>query len=403
MFWTVMWTIAGCAALWWLWAHLWVSSLPRARWWRTALALFSLAQIAALAWVLAPSRVPVEMPTAVRAWVYIWNMLALPIGVLLGVVCVAGWCAWALVRRARRRAPGPTASPTAGPTPEGPRMTRRQLLAASAVAAPPVLGGVGLAKGLWELDHFRVRDIDVPLAGLPADLEGATFAHVTDVHAGRYTRGTVLREIARRVNSLRCDAILMTGDLIDRDLSDLPEALAMVARFDRPVYLCEGNHDLFESREGFASGVRAAGFPLLRNQADTLRIRGVPVQMLGIRWGGQGRGRGASVDEHLRDIDHLRDPDAFQVLLAHHPHAFDGATRLGIPLTLGGHTHGGQLMLSDDAGAGPLLYRYWSGLYRARGPAGRDSASVISNGVGNWFPLRLNAPAEIVRVTLRRA
>ncbi|MCC6951957.1 MAG: metallophosphoesterase [Phycisphaerales bacterium] len=400
MFWTVMWTVAGCAALWWLWAHLWVGSLPRARWWRAVLAAFSLAQIAALGWALAPTRVGVEMPTFVRAWVYIWNMLALPLGVILGVTCAVGWGVWRLTVLARRR---PKLAPAPAPAQDGPSLTRRQLLAASAVAAPPVLSGVGLAKGLWELDSFRVRDITVPLAALPGDLDGATFAHVTDVHVGRYTRGAVLREIARRVNSLRCDAVLMTGDLIDRNLSDLPEALVMVARFDGPVYLCEGNHDLFESREGFAAGVRAAGFPLLRNEAATLRLRGVPVQLLGIRWGGPGRGRDASVEDHLREIENLRDPDAFQILLAHHPHAFDGAVRRGIPLTLGGHTHGGQLMLSDDAGAGPLLYRYWSGLYQSDGPDGPTGACVISNGVGNWFPLRLNAPAEVVRVTLRRA
>jgi predicted MPP superfamily phosphohydrolase len=28
---------------------------------------------------------------------------------------------------------------------------------------------------------------------------------------------------------------------------------------------------------------------------------------------------------------------------------------------------------------------------------------VVSNGVGNWFPLRINAPAEIVKITLRTA
>jgi hypothetical protein len=55
-------------------------------------------------------------------------------------------------------------------------------------------------------------------------------------------------------------------------------------------------------------------------------------------------------------------------------------------------------MLTSRAGAGPLLYRYWSGLYtRASG------ALVVSNGVGNWFPVRLQAPAEIVHLTLRRA
>ena len=92
----------------------------------------------------------------------------------------------------------------------------------------------------------------------------------------------------------------------------------------------------------------------------------------------------------------FRDPEAFTILLAHHPHAFDRAAAAGIPLTLSGHTHGGQLMLTRNIGAGPLLFKYWSGLYR-KGP----SALAVSNGVGNWFPLRINAPAEILHLTLR--
>ncbi|MBU0639220.1 MAG: hypothetical protein KKB50_10180 [Planctomycetes bacterium] len=88
--------------------------------------------------------------------------------------------------------------------------------------------------------------------------------------------------------------------------------------------------------------------------------------------------------------------DAFTILLAHHPHAFDRAAEAGIPLTLAGHTHGGQLMLGNDVGAGSVLFKYCSGPYR-RGA----STLVVSNGVGNWFPLRVNAPAEILHLTLR--
>ena len=58
-------------------------------------------------------------------------------------------------------------------------------------------------------------------------------------------------------------------------------------------------------------------------------------------------------------------------------------------------------MLSDAVGFGPLLYRYWSGLYCK--PASNGASLVVSNGVGNWFPLRVNAPAEIVHLTLRRS
>jgi predicted MPP superfamily phosphohydrolase len=93
----------------------------------------------------------------------------------------------------------------------------------------------------------------------------------------------------------------------------------------------------------------------------------------------------------------LREAGAFPIFLAHHPHLFDGAAAAGLPLVLAGHTHGGQLMLSDNVGVGPLRFRYWSGTYR-RG----DARLFVNNGVGNWFPLRVNAPAEIVKLTLRR-
>jgi predicted MPP superfamily phosphohydrolase len=53
-------------------------------------------------------------------------------------------------------------------------------------------------------------------------------------------------------------------------------------------------------------------------------------------------------------------------------------------------------MLNERLGVGPVMFRYWSGVYRKQ-----DSALVVSNGVGNWFPLRINAPAEIVHLTLR--
>ena len=82
-------------------------------------------------------------------------------------------------------------------------------------------------------------------------------------------------------------------------------------------------------------------------------------------------------------------------------HAYYGDSHIlrGVDLTLSGHTHGGQLMLSSSVGFGPLLYRYWSGLYRK--PEPNEAALVVSNGAGNWFPLRTGAPAEIIDLTLR--
>jgi predicted MPP superfamily phosphohydrolase len=275
----------------------------------------------------------------------------------------------------------------------------------AAVATPPVLtlaagvGGYGQSRG------FRIRPIDVTIPRLPKELEGATIAVISDIHAGKFTDEKVMARIAEAANNLRADLILAPGDIIDFSLSDLPSAIDTMSKMDAAggVYLCEGNHDLFESREGFEQKVKSAGLGLLINETANLKLRGRNVQIHGLRWGAEGRqtrGRGYDDDAGAREnfavIRDNIDPDAFSIAVAHHPHAFEAAADNGVHLTVAGHTHGGQLMLTEDIGAGPMMFRYWSGLYQKP-----ESSLVVSNGVGNWLPLRINAPAEIVHVTLR--
>jgi predicted MPP superfamily phosphohydrolase len=250
------------------------------------------------------------------------------------------------------------------------------------------------------LNQFRVRHLVVPIRDLPRDLDGTTIAHVSDMHVGRFTSGRVLREMVRVVNELRADLVLLTGDLINDALTTLDEGIDLVRALDPRLglYLIEGNHDLIENASEFERRVKASGIPFLLDESAIASVHGVPVQLLGLSWT---RRHGANHDEAIsrsvRALLQQRRPDVFPILLAHHPHAFDAAAEAGMPLTLSGHTHGGQLMLNEQLGFGPVLFRYWSGLY-TRG----ESKLIVSNGVGNWFPVRANAPAELIHLTLRR-
>ena len=142
--------------------------------------------------------------------------------------------------------------------------------------------------------------------------------------------------------------------------------------------------------------VRAARLPLLLDESATVLLpgRSSPIQILGMAWSRSGGSIAGSMSSLMRQ----RNSNAFPILLSHHPHAFDAAAPANIPLTLSGHTHGGQIMLNERLGAGPAMFRYWSGLYQKPG----GSKLIVSNGVGNWFPLRINAPAEILHITLRK-
>jgi predicted MPP superfamily phosphohydrolase len=299
--------------------------------------------------------------------------------------------------RAASAGAGPDPSPSATPPPAGEAASRRQFLGALTTAAPALLTGAGVAYSRAQLREFRVRPIVVALPGLPPELDGLRLALVSDLHVGAFTRGETVRRVVEETSRLDADLVLLPGDLIDNALADLPGALDAVCNMQsrHGAYLCAGNHDLIEDGAEFVRRVKARA-PLLVNESRVVPVRGRAVQLLGLPWE---RDEGRIADS-VRRLALQVAPGAFPILLAHHPHAFDAAAAAGIPLTVSGHTHGGQLMLGA-VGFGPLLYRYWSGLYRK--PAHGGAALVVSNGVGNWFPLRVGAPAELIHLTLRSA
>ncbi len=373
---------------WWLWADRRLRRLgSTGRKARIALGLAMLFILIGFVWVVLGRRelLAVPLPAEWYALVLLWGLIFLP---LLALPTMVVWSLGSLARRIFVRKPIPRDSAVR-------QWTRREWLSGGLVSLPVWATFGTAAFCLPQLKRFRVRELTVSIKDLPTALDGMRIAHLSDTHVGKFTRGAVLEEIVAATNRLEADLVLFTGDLIDSTLRDLPVAVKMLQRLrsGSGLFVIEGNHDLFDDPAGFEKGVRAGGLTMLRNQAATVTVRGVPVQILGILWN-----RGVAAMNHdVDEVAALRDPAAFPILLAHHPHAFDRAAELGFPLTFAGHTHGGQLMLTPEFGAGPTIFRYWSGLYQKAA-----SALVVSNGTGNWFPLRVNAPAEIIHLTLRK-
>jgi predicted MPP superfamily phosphohydrolase len=420
--------VTGLASLVWWWAaDRRLRRIGARRFWRLLLAAFVLGLTAYAVllgvmsfWWAVPRFVPI--PWAVAS--YLWHTAVLPgfLGLYL-VIITLGWARRGL--RARRRArPGdesvstPEAPEASEDEPTSPRPSRRQVLGAAAVALPP-LATLGVAAwGSAEQGRFGVRIVDLRLPTLPPDLDGLTIAHVSDLHLGKFTPKSTARRVADAVNAMGADFVAFTGDLIDvGDWSQFAPGVEFLRSLTprHGLLMIEGNHDVMNDAHTFEDAARGAGLPLMLDEATTFRVPGkaTAVQFLGLTWGawvwGRDVGRtGVDADRQFREFSDdaaaasvqrvltLRDPAAFPIVLAHHPHAFDASAAVGLPLTLSGHTHGGQIMLTDHLGGGPIRFRYWTGLYRKA-----KSQLYISNGIGNWYPLRVNAPAEITHLTLR--
>lgn len=424
VFWLIFLSVPSATVAWWVLTHRAVGRLPvaagRRLVMRAAVGAFFFSVLSVFVWImverLADAAPP---PTWARTWTFVWFIAALPASLAIWLVTAITLRAWR--KPAAMGPPGPAAGSVAAAAGPPAELSRRDFLTLTAVAAPPLLTAGFSIKAHVEHGTFQTREHLVRVDGLPRELEGVTIAHVSDIHIGRYTDAPLLRKIVEQTNNLRCDLIALTGDLIDFDIDELPTCIDMLRRFDAPsgVVICEGNHDLFQDPGAFRYGLKTAGLNLLLNESITHRIRGVECEVSGLQWGLPGKQmRAAGLKEnfgHLQALlggndgtkpagaiaDSRRAP--FRLHLAHHPHAFELAGQNGVDLTLAGHTHGGQLMLADGIGPASFVYKYLSGLYSEQNTAGRRVSCVVSNGTGNWFPLRLGAPAEISKITLVRA
>jgi len=265
-----------------------------------------------------------------------------------------------------------------------------------ALAAPFVALSYGALIG--RLD-FHVREIDLPIPGLPADLDGLRILHLSDIHLSEFLSEAQLAHVIDAANNLRPHLAAITGDLISAPGDPLDACLRQLARLktDAGVVGCMGNHERFARVESYAATAgRRLGLSFLRDQSQALRFGQATMNIAGVDY--QPLFEKAN---YLRGAEKLVQPGDFNLLLSHNPDVFPVAARQGYNLMLSGHTHGGQVsveILDQAINPARFLTPYFYGLYR-KGSA----AAYVTRGIGTiGIPARIGAPPEISLLRLRK-
>lgn len=348
------------------------------------------------------SRIPYIAPWI--AWQFLgWIFCGLVTVYLLGKGVV--WLVGRIVRRAPSavRRESPIEQSGALRTAHGARLSRRQFLARATYTY--AAAGLGLsAYGIWSAERTPVvtrRTLVFP--DLPPALHGLRIAHLSDVHAGVHMPQEKMEEIVAQTNALGADLIVQTGDMIDISQAFIPDYVRAFRDLHAPlgVVTVLGNHDRYTGQDAVIRGVRDAGQVFVQNGVHVTERGGAAIALIGIDDPRNWRADDPQ-DEDLELALRLTPPakDAFRILLAHRPGAFDGAAPRSIPLTLAGHIHGGQFYLPVIGWSpGRLITKYVMGHF-TRG----SSQLYVSRGIGVvGIPLRIFAPPEIALFELRRA
>ena len=280
-------------------------------------------------------------------------------------------------------------------TPELPSPARRGFLrAASFVAGTIPLVAAAYGFGKERLD-FRLHRVDIPIANLPADLDGLKIAQLSDIHAGDFMPADQVRRAVDLANSLGADLAVVTGDFITSNGDPLQQCIAELSRLRAPlgVWGCNGNHEIYADAEDLAEELfNRYGMRLLRQNNAELTWKGEAFNLIGVDYQRQHSPLGLEVPM-LQTIEPLVRHDVPNILLSHNPNSFQRAAELGIELSLAGHTHGGQVkveIIDHSWSPARFITPFVAGLYqlplRSRDSASNGSAKsalYVNRGLGH--------------------
>jgi len=234
-----------------------------------------------------------------------------------------------------------------------------------------------------------VKKINVSIKNLPKDWIGKKIVQISDVHLGHIYRDEYLRAVAKRIDSLQPDAIVITGDLFDGTDGNVDIFVEPLNLLEAPkgVFYASGNHEIYLGIDKAFEVLAKTKIICLRNEVKNVD----GLQFVGIEYP-----QGEKVDV-AKTIKRMSDFDRRQpsVLLWHMPVQISKIRKLGISLMLSGHTHKGQLFPFGIC-TKFMFAGYDYGL-RKKG----NFSVYTSSGLGTWgAPIRTEKHSEIVEITL---
>ena len=267
--------------------------------------------------------------------------------------------------------------------------------------------------GVFNRSNINEKNVEVEIASLPKPFDGYKIAQISDLHLGSYNKDTTfVAKLVERLNSLEVDAVAFTGDIVNRNSSELLPFVEILSRIRTKdgVFSVLGNHDYGDYRDWESDEAKKANMHLMYDLQKRMKWRLLldefvtiyrdadSVAIIGVENLGDPPFKNYG---SLEKADSLIDNSVVKILLSHSPAHWErqikNNKKNNIALTLSGHTHAMQIELF---GLSPAVfrYKYWGGLYC-------DSLQqqlYVNIGVGTVaMPMRIGATPEITILTLR--
>lgn len=258
----------------------------------------------------------------------------------------------------------------------------------------------GLYAWRFEDHWLRIERREMPLDGLGIGFDGATVAHISDLHCSPIVLERYLRQCVDTINAMGVDFVVITGDFITGH-KHYARRVARVLKGLRPkiaTLAVLGNHDygIFHPRgiggtrglaEYLTRELSDANISVVLNETRTFHRNGSSVQFVGVEDFWSPRYNPYAAFAKAASGSPI-------VALCHNPDAAVQLAHCGAQWVLAGHTHGTGLpnavLPADNS-------HFIAGEY----DLGNGRALYVNRGLGYGRRIRLNSRPEITLFTMR--
>lgn len=215
-----------------------------------------------------------------------------------------------------------------------------------------------------------VKEYKITNTVLTDNFHGFKIVHISDIHYGRVTKDKELQQLVDKINLLKPDIVVLTGDLIDKDTHLTPEMADSIENILKKInvtvekYAISGNHDVrFDNWETI---IENAGFKNLDNTYDLIYKEGYSPLFIGgvstmdnttlsmsdkmktmmefLNQKPEDNTNNLPGEEPNPENNTIVKP-IYKILLLHEPDLIDNVDTDSFDLVLAGHSHNGQVKI----------------------------------------------------------
>lgn len=202
------------------------------------------------------------------------------------------------------------------------------------------------AKGL------KVKEYKITNSKLPDNFHGLKIIHLSDIHYGYKVNYKDLNKITNKVNELKPDIIIFTGDLFNRDINPSEKELSEITKAFSNMkanigkYAISGNEDF--NNKKYETILTNSNFINLNDTFDYIYNKSqTPIFISGISSNLENKKNINSKVQTFQDeivkYESNNQNDLYSILIMHEPDFIDDISLENTDLVLAGHSLGGKI------------------------------------------------------------